>query len=66
MKQHAVLRYRGKMYRIEKLPYETQEQVMDRLWYIIKHMDTDHLTYEDAYHRSLQWVYEKYLKVKYS
>jgi len=54
------------MYRVEKLPYETQEQVMDRLWYIIRNMETHQLSYEEAYHRSLQWVYKKYLKVKYS
>jgi|Laugrespbdmm15sn_2_1035079.scaffolds.fasta_scaffold19250_2 hypothetical protein len=66
MNQYAVLRYHGTIYRVKKLPYETQEQVMDRLWYIIKQMNSENLTYEKAYNSSLQWVYNKYLKVKYA
>lgn len=66
MAQHAVLRHAGSIYRIEKLPFETQEQVMDRLWYIVRLVQTEHIDFQTAFHRSLQWVYEKYLKVKYT
>lgn len=62
----AVLRYKGLIYRIEKQPFETTEQVMDRAWYIAKTIELEGITYDDAYNQSLKWLYRKYLKVKYS
>lgn len=51
---YSILKYNGKIYRIKKQPFETQEQVMDRLWYIVK-IGGD----------SLKWMYQKYLGVTY-
>lgn len=52
--EYAILKYNGKIYRTKKQPFETQEQVMDRLWYIVK-VGGD----------SLIWMYGKYLGVSY-
>lgn len=62
----AVLRYKGHIYRVEKQPFETTEQSMDRAWYIAKTIEAEGLSYEDVYKQSLKWLYTKYLKVKYS
>ena len=51
---YAILKFSGKVYRTKKQPFETQEQVMDRLWYIVKN-DGD----------SLKWMYGKYIGVTY-
>jgi len=56
--EYCILRKQGKIYRIVKAPYETNEQAMDRLWYISSHPEA---TIED----SLKWIYQKYLKIKY-
>lgn len=55
---YCILKTNGKIYRIPKAPFETNEQVMDRCWYISK-QSTVNLS------ESLQWSYRKYLKVKY-
>ena len=61
------IKYNGKIYRIEKLPYETNEQVMDRGWYIINKLNSnqEQLDYDTIYADSLKWIHEKYIKVKY-
>lgn len=61
--EYSVLRYKGMMYRIERQPFETHEQLMDRTWYIAKHMDITN--YKQTLLNSLTWMYEKYFKVKY-
>jgi hypothetical protein len=62
--EYTVLKHEGKIYRIPKLPFETQEQSMDRVWYIVKHLE-DPSDMKRILDQSFQWVYEKYLKVKY-
>lgn len=58
---YAILRHNGKLYRIQKQPFETEEQAMDRLWYIVNNEgDVSKVILQ-----SLQWMYEKYYKVKY-
>ncbi len=56
--EYCILRKQGKIYRICKAPFETNEQCMDRLWYLSSNPDA---SVED----SLKWVYQKYLKIKY-
>jgi len=56
--EYCILRKQGKIYRISKAPFETNEQCMDRLWYLSSNPDA---SVED----SLKWVYQKYLKIKY-
>ena len=61
--EYSILRYKGRIYRIEKQPFETHEQLMDSTWYIAKHMNSTN--YKKIFLESLQWMYEKYFKVKY-
>jgi len=56
--EYSILRKQGRIYRILKAPFETSEQVADRLWYISCHPEA---SIED----SLKWVYQKYLKINY-
>jgi hypothetical protein len=53
---YAVIKYNGKIYRTKKVPFETQEQVMDRLWWSINGDGSD----------SLKWMYEKYYSTGFS
>jgi hypothetical protein len=63
----VVLRHRGRIYRVEKLPFESQEQAMDRTWYIATRLATDaEAKYESVCFDSLKWVYTKYLQVSYN
>jgi len=61
---NAVLKYNGKIYRVQRQPFETEEQVIDRLWYIVKHENVES-KFEEVVSNSLKWMYEKYYKVKY-
>lgn len=61
--EYSFLKHKGMIYRIEKQPFETHEQLMDRTWYIAKHINlTD---YKKTILDSLLWMYQKYFKVKY-
>lgn len=69
---YANIKYKGKIYRIQKLPYEPLEQVMDRGWFIINKINNDNNDdnddnndYDSVYAESLKWIHEKYIKVKY-
>ena len=54
------------MIRLLKAPFETDEQAMDRAWWIASRKDADADADADAdIAESLKWVYQKYLKVKY-
>jgi hypothetical protein len=68
MNVFVVLKHRGRIYRVEKLPFESQEQAMDRAWYIATRLATDakaEANYENVCFDSLKWVYTKYLHVSY-
>lgn len=60
---YAIIKHQGNLFRIEKQPFETYEQVMDRCWFIATHYKAD-VPYEQLVNRSLQWMYEKYLGCK--
>jgi hypothetical protein len=62
--EYAVLKYNGKIYRIAKQPFETEEQAMDRVWYIVNNKNKIE-SFNELVLESLQWMYEKYYKVKY-
>ena len=53
---YAILKYNGKIYRTKKVPFETQEQVMDRLWWSINGDGSD----------PLKWMYAKYYSTGFS
>lgn len=59
MKQDiCILRKDGRIYRIKKAPFETNDQATERLWFIANNPGK---TNED----SLKWMYEKYIGVRY-
>ena len=51
------------MIRLLKEPFETDEQAMDRAWWIANRKAVGSDGNDIA--ESLKWVYQKYLKVKY-
>jgi len=60
------------MIRLLKAPFETDEQAMDRAWWIANRKavvggDAQAVAGSDGNDiaESLKWVYQKYLKVKY-
>lgn len=59
----AIVKYKGRIFRVPKQPFETQEQAMDRAWYIATHYDPN-IPYPQQENQSLQWMYEKYLGCK--
>jgi len=59
----CILKTKGVFYRIPKAPFESDEQVMDRIWYIAKKEKNAEGSIDLS--ESLQWSYQKYLKVKY-
>lgn len=60
---YAIVKYQGKIFRISRQPFETNEQVLDRAWYIATNYQ-EHVPYSQLENRSLQWMYEKYLGCK--
>jgi hypothetical protein len=66
--EFCILKTKGTFYRIPKAPFESDEQSMDRIWYIAK-QESDKEAGEGEgsidLSESLKWSYQKYLKVKY-
>ena len=60
---YAIVKYQGRIFRIPKQPFETQEQAMDRAWYIATNYQ-ESTPFSQQENRSLQWMYEKYLGCK--
>jgi len=60
---YCVLKTNGRMIRLLKAPFETDEQAMDRAWWIANRKAVGSDGNDIA--ESLKWVYQKYLKVKY-
>lgn len=54
---NITLYYRGKIYNIEKEDFETNEDVYNRAWYIIKNQDI--YDYNELISRSLIYLNEK-------
>jgi len=63
---YVILRSNGKLFRVLREPFESQQQSMDRAWYIVKRMEEDEKrNYQQVYVDSLVWIYQKYLGVSY-
>lgn len=62
----VIIRSHGNIFRIKKEPFETEEQAGNRAWYIVKRVVEDKEPYDNAYIKSLSWVYRKYLGVSYT
>lgn len=64
--EFCILKTKGTFYRIPKAPFESDEQSMDRIWYIAKQESESESKKEPIdLSESLKWSYQKYLKVKY-
>ena len=60
----STVRYRGKIWRVQKQMYESEEQAKDRAWFIAKELpeSMDPIEKES---RSRMWANEKYFGMKY-
>ncbi len=66
MSQVVVVVYQGKLFRIAKVPFETEEQAHDRAWYIAKHYDSqEHASYQELQCQASKAMYEKHFGMKY-
>lgn len=64
MSGKVVVRYAGRLWEIEKAPYETEERAHDRAWWIAKNAGTGKVTPE-LIAESFKWVNIKYFGMKY-
>lgn len=58
----VIVRYNGRLWEIEKGPYETEERAYDRAWWLVKRQEpiTPELIAE-----SFKWANTKYFGMKY-
>jgi hypothetical protein len=56
--EYVTLRYDGKIFKIRKAPYESDEKATDRGWYITTLPDT--MSFYEKECRSQMWANEKY------
>jgi hypothetical protein len=63
MQAFVIVKYKGRIFRVTKQPFETQEQAMDRAWYMATHYDAS-VPLPQQENSALQWMYEKYLGCK--
>jgi hypothetical protein len=61
---YVSIRYSGKIYKIRKSPYETDEKAYDRAWYIAK-LNDDSMSLIEKESRSHMWANEKYYGMTY-
>lgn len=59
--QFGIVRMNGKLYKIYKTPYETDERLQARAWFCARKNATDDKTVSDSH----IWVNEKYFGMKY-
>lgn len=59
----STVRFQGRIWRVQKQPFETEEQARDRAWYITKlPIDMSSLCKENE---SRVWANQKYYQMKY-
>lgn len=62
---YVILRSHGKIYRIERSPFESHERTMDRGWFIIDKNPVSAEDFARAEAESHRWANEKYCGMKY-
>ena len=62
--EYVIIRDAGKIYKIRKAPYETDEKAMDRAWYISKINDTTMSSFEKEALSHI-WANKKYYGMTY-
>jgi len=63
MDKYIIIVYDNYIYKIEKEPYETDENTYRRGWFIIKNLDKDN--YEETVIKSIIYLNENKNKMKY-
>ena len=65
---YVSIKYAGKLFKINKAPYETEENAYDRAWYIAKNLMTSENNDKSWIEKdglSHIWANEKYFHMKY-
>lgn len=62
----VTVRFKGRMYHVPKVLYDTDERNGDRAWYIAKKEPKDDSTYVVLQDEAARWCNEKYMGMKYS
>jgi hypothetical protein len=60
----AAVRYQGKMWKVRKQPFESEEQAKDRAWYVALHLASVPTEVERE-NLSRQWANKKYYQMTY-
>lgn len=69
--EYCIVRYRGKIYRVPKGAFETEERAQDRAWYVAKKLHgwssqkPDELEYELILNEAHMYANKKYLGMEY-
>lgn len=60
-----MIKHNGYLWKVRRVPHESEEVAQDRAWYIAKHMKpNDSIFRKETLSR--QWANEKYYQMKYS
>lgn len=65
MTEYVIIRNDGKIYKVRKTPYETNEKGYDRAWYIMKNNDNLTEISLEKETESHKWSNEKYYGMIY-
>lgn len=71
MTAFCIVMYHGKLYKIPKAPFETEERAQDRAWYVAKKIDAwpngkpDPVEYEAILNESHLYANKKYFGMEY-
>jgi hypothetical protein len=63
---YVVVRSHGKLFKIQKAPFETEERAYDRAWYIAKELRSHQGSWEEKDCLSHIWANQTYLGMAYS
>jgi hypothetical protein len=63
---YVIIRNQGKIFRIERSPFETHERTMDRGWFIVDRNPQTAAELAQAEAESHRWANEKYCGMKYA
>lgn len=68
---YCIVRYHGRIYRVPKALFETEERAQDRAWYVARKLDNwingpvDQVEYEAILNESHIYVNKKYFHMEY-
>lgn len=62
---YVLIRYSGKIYKVEKAPFENEERANDRAWYIAMYTPSN-MHWQERVSRSHIWAYKKYDNMEFT